>query len=244
MENGLDNNIQELIIKAKAGDRAAQSKIVESNLGLVWSIVKRFSNRGYDSEDLFQIGSIGLIRAIKKFDTTYAVRFSTYAVPMIMGEIKRFMRDDGIIKVSRGLKETASKARITKEIMTKELGREPTLGEIAERIKINQEDIVMAMDASNMPESLQNTIYEGDSNSLQLIDKVSAKTEGAEIEDKIAIKQILQSMEPRERQIIVLRYFKEKTQSQVAAMLGISQVQVSRIEKKILTNMKKKILEV
>ena len=244
MENGLDNNIQELIIKAKAGDRAAQSKIVESNLGLVWSIVKRFSNRGYDSEDLFQIGSIGLIRAIKKFDTTYAVRFSTYAVPMIMGAIKRFMRDDGIIKVSRGLKETASKARITKEIMTKELGREPTLGEIAERIKINQEDIVMAMDASNMPESLQNTIYGGDSNSLQLIDKVSAKTEGAEIEDKIAIKQILQSMEPRERQIIVLRYFKEKTQSQVAAMLGISQVQVSRIEKKILTNMKKKILEV
>ena len=244
MESGLDNNIQELIIKAKAGDRAAQSKIVESNLGLVWSIVKRFSNRGYDSEDLFQIGSIGLIRAIKKFDTTYDVKFSTYAVPMIMGEIKRFMRDDGIIKVSRGLKETASKVRITKEIMTKELGREPSLGEIAERIKINQEDIIMAMEASNMPESLQSTIYEGDSSSLQLIDKVSAKTEGAEIEDKIALKQILQGMEPRERQIIVLRYFKENTQAQVAAMLGISQVQVSRIEKKILTNMRKKILEV
>lgn len=244
MENELDRNIPELIEKAKSGDKLAQSEIVESNLGLVWSIVKRFSNRGYESEDLFQIGCIGLVRAINKFDNRFEVKFSTYAVPMIMGEIKRFMRDDGIIKISRSLKETSNKVRITKEIMAKELGREPSLGEIAGRIKIELSDILMAMEACNAPESLQNTTFEGDGNNLTLMDKVSEQSQGIALEDRIALKQIIQGMEPRERQIIVLRYFKEKTQSQVAAMLGISQVQVSRVEKKILQNMRKKILEI
>ena len=243
MENGLDKDILDLIKKAKAGDNLAQSKIVENNLGLVWSIVKRFSNRGYENEDLFQIGCIGLIKSIKKFDTTYDVRFSTYAVPMIMGEIKRFIRDDGIIKVSRGLKEISNKVKITKEIMAKEMGREPSLGEVADRIHMSLEDIVMAMEAVNMPESLHSTMYEGDSSNIRLIDKIEDQSAPVELEDRIALKQVLQIMEPRERQIIVLRYFKDKTQSQVAAMLGISQVQVSRIEKKVLLNMRKKILE-
>lgn len=243
MENGLDKDLMDLIIRAKAGDNLAQSKIVENNLGLVWSIVKRFSNRGYENEDLFQIGCIGLIKSIKKFDTTYDVRFSTYAVPMIMGEIKRFIRDDGIIKVSRGLKEISHKVKVTKEIMAKELGREPSLGEVADRIRMSLEDIVMAMEAVNMPESLHSTMYEGDSSNIRLIDKIEDQSVGVELEDRIALKQVLQTMEPRERQIIVLRYFKDKTQSQVAAMLGISQVQVSRIEKKVLLNMRKKILD-
>lgn len=243
MKNEFDNEMIELIERAKSGDNQAQSYIVENNLGLVWSIVKRFSNRGYENEDLFQIGCIGLIKAIRKFDTTYEVKFSTYAVPMIVGEIKRFLRDDGIIKISRNLKEISAKIRITKEIMAKELGREPTLNEIAERTKMAMDDMILAMEANIVPESLHSTVYEGDGGSILLMDKVKDEIIGLDIEDKIALKQILQSMEPRERQIIVLRYFKEKTQSQVAAMLGISQVQVSRIEKKILLNMRKKILE-
>ena len=241
MENRLDNIILEQIEKAKAGDNEAQSKVVESNLGLVWSIVRRFSNRGHDNDDLFQIGCIGLIKAIRKFDQSFEVKFSTYAVPMIMGEIKRFLRDDGIIKVSRGLKETANKVRITKEIMLKELGREPSIGEIADKLGIDHEDIVMAMEAVNAPESLYKTVYEGDNNDILYIDKISEQSEGLDIEDKIALKEVIQGMEVRERQIIVLRYFKEKTQSQVAEMLRVSQVQVSRIEKKILQCMKKKI---
>ena len=243
MRNTSDEDFKELIEKAKNGDRAIQSMIVEENLGLVWSIVKRFTNRGFDPEDLFQIGCIGLIKSIKKFDTSYEVKFSTYAVPMILGEIKRFIRDDGIIKVSRSIKETASRVRITKEVMSKEIGREPSINEIAERMKMSPDDIIIAMDVSYMPESLNDTAYEGGEKDIQLIDMLSTKPTGIELEDRIALKQLLMDMDNRERQIIVLRYFKEKTHSQVAAMLGISQVQVSRIEKRILTNMRKKILE-
>ncbi len=243
MENGVDKGILELIEEAKAGDRAAQSKIVENNMGLVWSVVRRFSNRGYESDDLFQIGSIGLIKAIKKFDASFKVRFSTYAVPMIVGEIKRFIRDDGIIKVSRGLKEISNRVNITKEIMAKELGREPTLAEIADRMKVCLEDIVLAMEANCVPESLHGPMYQGEGRDMLLIDSISSQGGGIEPEERIALKQVLQDMEPRDRQIIILRYFKEKTQSEVAAMLGISQVQVSRVEKKILSNMKKKIME-
>ncbi len=147
MKETSDDAVLTLIIKAKAGDKQAQSVLVEKNVGLVWSIVKRFQNRGYEVDDLFQIGSIGLIKAINKFDTSYDVKFSTYAVPMIIGEIKRFIRDDGIIKVSRSLKEVSSKARITKEIMSKELGREPTINEIAQRMNISPEELVMAIEA-------------------------------------------------------------------------------------------------
>ncbi|MGE5474250.1 MAG: RNA polymerase sporulation sigma factor SigF [Ignavibacteriales bacterium] len=243
MRNTTDKDIKILIEKAKEGDKDAQAMIVEENLGLVWSIVKRFLNRGFEPEDLFQIGCIGLIKCIKKFDVSYGVKFSTYAVPMILGEIKRFIRDDGIIKVSRSIKEISSRVRITKEVMAKELGREPSINEIAERMKLKTDDIIIAMDVSYIPESLNDTAYEGDEKNIELIDMLSSSQKGIDLEDRIALKQLLMEMDNRERQIIVLRYFKEKTQSQVAVMLGISQVQVSRIEKKILTNMRKKILE-
>jgi RNA polymerase sporulation-specific sigma factor len=238
-----DINILDLIDKARDGDKEAQSILVERNVGLVWSMVRRFQNRGYEVEDLFQIGCIGLIKAISKFDRSFGVKFSTYAVPMIIGEIKRFIRDDGIIKVSRSLKETSNKVRIIKEVMTKELNREPSIKEMAERLNIQAEELVMAMEASYSPESLYNTIAEGDNSPIMLIDRIDNESSDSELDviDRIALRQMLDKLKPREKQIIILRYFKEKTQVQIANMLGISQVQVSRIEKKILEELRKKI---
>lgn len=241
MERITEGNVMDLIEKAKEGDKQAQASLVENNIGLVWSIVKRFYNRGYEQEDLFQIGSMGLMKAIHKFDSSFEVKFSTYAVPMIIGEIKRFIRDDGIIKVSRSLKETANKVRVVKEIMSKELGREPSIAEMSSRLNISPEDLIMAIEAGTAPESLYSPFSEGDNSQRLLIDKIDAESSSeTEIIDRIALKQVLDTLEPRERQIIVLRYFKEKTQVQIAKLLGISQVQVSRIEKKILSDLKKK----
>lgn len=233
----------QLILMAKEGDKLAQSILVENNIGLVWSIVRRFQNRGHETDDLFQIGCIGLIKAINKFDTSFDVKFSTYAVPMIIGEIKRFLRDDGIIKVSRSLKEISNKARIAKEVMSKELGREPTITEMAQRLGISSEELVMAVEAGHSPESLFNPVGEGDNSSLMLIDKLNddCNEDETDIIDKIALRQVMETLKPREKQIIILRYFKEKTQVQIAKMLGISQVQVSRIEKKILEDIRNRI---
>ncbi|HOJ09654.1 MAG TPA: RNA polymerase sporulation sigma factor SigF [Clostridiales bacterium] len=243
MSNFSDVNTFEFIEKAKEGDKYAQSLLIEKNMGLVWNIVKRFQNRGYEAEDLFQIGCIGLMKAIKKFDSSYGVKFSTYAVPMIIGEIKRFLRDDGLIKVSRSLKETSSKVRIIKETMIKELGREPTVNEIAESLDISPEEIVMALEATYTPEYLYSNVAEGDSSPILLIDRLDAESSLPETDliDRITLRQVLNTLNPREKQIIVLRYFKEKTQTQIAKMLGISQVQVSRLEKKILKELKNKI---
>lgn len=230
----------DLINKAQTGDEEAQSIIVSHNLGLVRSVLKRFSNRGYDTEDLFQLGCIGLIKAIQKFDSKYEVRFSTYAVPMIIGEIKRFLRDDGIIKVSRSLKQTANKVKMAKESLTKILGREPSIEEISEEIKIDTEDIIMALDSNHQPDYLYDVIHQNDGSPIHLIDKVSNnQSEDLEILDRITLKQVLNELKPRDRQIIVLRYFQDKTQTEIADLLGISQVQVSRIEKRVLENMKK-----
>jgi RNA polymerase sporulation-specific sigma factor len=237
----IDNKI--LIEKAKSGDKEAQSTLVERNIGLVWSIVKRFKNRGIETDDLFQIGCIGLIKSINKFDSSFDVKFSTYAVPMIIGEIKRYLRDDGLIKVSRALKEVSNKAKVTKEVMSKELGREPTMSEVAERVGIPVEELVMALEAGFIPESLFNKVGESDNSSILLIDRINDDANGSEADlvEKIALKQVLDELPEREKQIILLRYFKEKTQVQIAKMLGISQVQVSRIEKKILKEIKKRI---
>ena len=234
---------EELLDKARKGDCEARDEIIQNNLGLVWSIVRRFQNRGHETEDLFQIGCMGLIKAVNKYDPSYNVKFSTYAVPMIMGEIKRFLRDDGIIKVSRSMKELSNKARILKEEMTMEMGREPSINEMAERLGMEPEDLVMAIESSYTPESLYSEIADGDRIPTPLIDRIEGGVEDTDysIVDRIALKQVLETLKPRERQIIVLRYFKEKTQMQVAEMLGISQVQVSRIEKKIINEMRKQI---
>lgn len=241
MNHASDKNVT-LVRLAREGDRQAQEELVKNNMGLIWNIVKKFNNRGHELEDLFQIGTIGFMKAIKKFDLKYNVRFSTYAVPMIIGEIKRFLRDDGIIKVSRSMKETSNKARAVKEILSKELGREPTVKEIADKLNITPEELAVAMDVGISPESLNSPVYEGESNPIYLIDRIdSNECEENKVVDKIVLSQILKDLEPKERKIIILRYFKEKTQAQIAKMLGISQVQVSRLEKKIINQIRKKL---
>lgn len=235
----MDKDILDLIKLAQNGDKNALETIVETNSGLIWSVVRRFLNRGYDSDDLFQIGSIGLLKCIKKFDVNYEVKFSTYAVPMIMGEIKRFLRDDGIIKVSRPLKEMATKAKYMKDVITKEKNEEPTINEIAVALDVSVEDLVLALEADREVESLYSTVYQNDGKSVYLIDKLEFKGDNSEkIVDNIVLKEVIDSLEEREREIILLRYFKDKTQNEVAKIIGVSQVQISRIEKKILSKIR------
>ena len=228
-----------LIKKAQQGDKEAQSLLLKNNIGLIKSIVKRFLNRGYEYEDLFQLGSIGLLKAIKNFDPGYNVRFSTYAVPMIAGEIKRFIRDDGIVKVSRSLKELNGKIRQAKDRLTKENGKEPTLNEISEELGVPSEDVVMAIDATAAPEYLYDTIHQDDGSPIFLIDKVVAEEDkSGEMLDRLTLKEMIRKLKPRERQIIMMRYFQDRTQTQIAQKLGIYQVQVSRIEKRVLDKMR------
>lgn len=236
------NEVIKLIKKSQQGDREAQEKLVKNNIGLVSTIVKKFLNRGYEYEDLFQIGCIGLIKAIKNFNPEFNVRFSTYAVPMIIGEIKRFLRDDGIIKVSRNLKETAKKIKITKEKLAKELGRDATIQEIAKELCITYEDVILGLESFYNPEYLYDTIHQDDGAPVLLIDKIGEdKDYGAEIIDKVAIKDMINTLDPRGRQVIMLRYFKDMTQSEISKVLKISQVQVSRIEKRVLEQLRKTI---
>lgn len=230
----------ELIAKAQQGDDLAKERLVEENVGLIWSLVRRFVGRGYDLEDLFQVGCIGLIKSIDKFDFNFDVRFSTYAVPMIIGEIKRFLRDDGMIKVSRSLKETAYKAKLEKEALVKEYGREPTIYEIAAAIDVEVEDIVLAMEANTEVGSLQAIIHEGEGRSVALSDKVDNTTKGQQsIIDRILLGELIDDLKPIEKQIIMFRYFQDRTQTEIGELLGISQVQVSRIEKRVLMAMRK-----
>lgn len=233
-----DDNV-ELISMSRAGNKHALDKLIEMNLPLVSSVSKKFLNRGYEYEDIFQIGSIGLVKAVNNFDTKYNVKFSTYAVPMIIGEIKRFLRDDGIIKVSRNVKTVARKLHYDKEALTKILDRSPSIEELAIFSGINKEDIVFATESVYGLQYLYDTIHQDDGSPILLIDKLSEDAEeDKDIIDKIALKEALKSLDVKSRQIIVLRYFKDQTQIQVAKMLGISQVQVSRIEKKVLKLMK------
>ncbi|MDI6618601.1 MAG: RNA polymerase sporulation sigma factor SigF [Clostridiales bacterium] len=228
-----------LISKSQLGDKDAEELLIKRNVGLISSIAKRFLNRGYEFEDLFQIGSIGLIKAINNFDPKFKVKFSTYAVPMIMGEIKRFIRDDGIIKVSRSMKDVAKKAKIVRENLSKQLGRDATVAEISAELDVSPEDLAVAMDSMVSPEYLYEIIHQDDGSPVFLIDKLSAdKDIDADVTDKIALKEVINKLEPKARQIIILRYFKDKTQTEIAKMLGISQVQVSRIEKKVLAKMR------
>ena len=205
----------QLIEAAHQGDKEARDKLVVENMGLIWSIVRRFSGRGHEMEDLFQIGSIGLLKAIDKFDTSYDVKLSTYAVPMIAGEIKRFLRDDGMIKVSRSLKEAAGKAKMVSQRILEESGREPTLEEVAAEIGISSEELVMAMDSQCEVESLHKTIYQGDGNAITLMDKLEETTD-EELLNRMALEELLGELGENERKLIEMRYFEEKTQMEIA----------------------------
>lgn len=238
------NDNLELLKQAKEGSEIAVNKLVEMNLPLVGSLCKKYTSRGYEYDDLYQIGSLGLIKAINNFDPSFGVKFSTYAVPMIVGEIKRFMRDDGMIKVSRTVKSLARKIYFCKEQLSIELNREPTIDEIAEYSGINKEDIIIAIESSAGLQYLYDTIHQDEGNAILLIDKLSEQSEeDTDIVDKIALKEALTCLDEKSRKIIMLRYFKDKTQMQVAKMLGLSQVQVSRIEKRVLKVMKEKLSE-
>ncbi len=232
----------ELLPLAKAGDAEAMNRLIEANLPLVTSISKKFINRGYEYEDIYQIGCMGLVKAINNFDDKYNVKFSTYAVPMIIGEIKRFLRDDGIIKVSRNVKSLAKKLHFDKEALTKKLNRDPSIEELAEFSGIDKEEILFALESSASMQYLYEVIHQYDGAPVLLIDKLSENAaEDKNLTEKIALKEALNNLDVKSRQIIVLRYFKDKTQIQVAKMLGISQVQVSRIEKKVLLEMRKQL---
>ena len=238
-----EDNLQ-LIPLAKEGNTEDLNKLIEANLPLVTSISKKFTNRGYEYEDIYQIGCMGLVKAIKNFDEKYNVKFSTYAVPMIIGEIKRFLRDDGMIKVSRNVKSLAKKLHFDKEALTKKLNREPTVEELAQFSGMDKEEILFALESSASMQYLYEVIHQDDGSPVLLIDKLSENAiEDKNITEKLALKEALRNLDTKSRQIIVLRYFKDKTQIQVAKMLGISQVQVSRIEKKVLQEMRKQLDE-
>lgn len=227
-----------LINRAHQGDKLARDKILIENTGLIWSIVRRFLNRGHEGEDLFQIGCIGMLKAIDRFDTEFDVAFSTYAVPMIAGEIRRFIRDDGIVKISRKIKENQMKIMHQREIYINEKKQEPTIEELEKVCDLTKEEIVMAMDASRNVESIDKEMYSKDS-AYTLMDLAEDDTNIEEtVLNKIMVQQLMDMLESKERKIINLRYFKNKTQSQVAKEMGMTQVQVSRLEKKILNSMR------
>ena len=246
----------ELLKRSHAGDKEARDRLVMENAGLVWSIVRRFIGRGPEPDDLFQIGNIGLIKAIDHFDTELGVRFSTYAVPMITGEIKRFLRDDGLLKVSRTIKEDGLKVRLARQRLQSRLHREPTLQELSEEAQLDREDVILAMEAGAEVESLYSSSGQEDGSELCLADRVVAAAHGCvgasmgssgavenDVEkdrllDQMLLAQLLGKLPERDRELIRMRYFQNKTQTEIAGILGISQVQVSRLEKKILREMR------
>jgi RNA polymerase sporulation-specific sigma factor len=233
-----------LIKQSHEGDEKARAQLVEENIGLIWCVVKRFYGRGQDPDDLFQIGSIGLLKAIDKFDLNYDVRFSTYAVPMISGEIRRFLRDDGMVKVSRVLKENGYRISRAAQKIQEETGREATLQEIAQKTGLTEEEIAEAMDANAEVESIFRTIYQKDGNEVNLAEKTgeSDETEKEGVLNRMVLEQLLEQLDDVESRLIRLRYFDEKTQNEIAKILDVSQVQVSRMEKKILGKMRKSLV--
>lgn len=234
-----------LIERAQAGEKEAREVLIENNLGLVHHIVKRFIGRGYELEDLFQIGVIGLIKSIDKFNTEYDVKFSTYAVPLIMGEIKRFIRDDGMVKVSRTLKENGMRIKYAKEKLGSRLNREPSLEEVAAETSLALEEVVLAMEANIQVESIYKSVYQNDGNEIFMVDQLadSKRSEQETVLNHLVISQLMQDLTKDEQKLITLRYYQDKTQTEVAKSLGISQVQVSRLEKKILLSMRQKIAD-
>lgn len=230
-------------MKAHNDDKQAREQLIIENSGLIWSIIQRFKGRGVETEDLFQIGCIGLIKAVDNFNMEYDVRFSTYAVPMITGEIKRFLRDDGIIKVSRSIKENSYKCMLASEKLKTVLNREPTLEEISEETGIGIEDIIVTLGANETVESIYKTVYQKDGNEICLLDKLEGKDNYSDrVVDNVVVRELIAELSEREQKIIKMRYFDDYTQTQVADILGISQVQVSRLEKKILAKMRNNLM--
>ncbi len=241
-----------LIERSHHGDKRAREQLVEENMGLVWSIVRRFTGRGTESEDLFQIGAMGLLKAIDKFDTSFDVKFSTYAVPMITGEIKRFLRDDGIVKVSRTLKENSWKIKKETEQFRQKKGREPNLQELSKLTGLGCEEIAMAVESGVEVESLYKPIHQNDGSEICLMDRLenqsgangarSGDGEKDELLNRVVLEQLLKELGDTERTLIIMRYLQDKTQTEVAQALGVSQVQISRMEKRILGQMREKLI--
>lgn len=238
-------NDAKTIKKAQEGDKFELERLIRQNNGLIWSIVKRFYGRGYEAEDLYQIGCMGFIKSIKRFDTTFEVKLSTYCVPYILGEIKRFIRDDGPIKISRSTKDLAIKIKELQKEYNKK-GKDISIEQIAKELKLSKEDIIFAMESSNTVESFEANIMKdssSDDKKISLIDRIATdKNEEEVITNKLVLQDIIAKLENKEKEVILLRFFKEKTQTEVAKILGITQVQVSRIERKTLARMKQKLI--
>lgn len=228
-----------LIERIHQGDKDARDTLFQENMGLIYSVARRFLGRGVDMEDLFQIGSIGLLKAVDNFAPSFDVKFSTYAVPMIMGEIKRFLRDDGMLKVSRSIKENQYKIYKMREKMEKVLGREPNIRELSKAMNMSVEELAMTMESVTEVESIYRTVYQGDGSEIQLVDRLPEnKNVHEQTLDKIFLEELLEKLDGEERQLIGMRYFQDMTQMEVAGKMGISQVQVSRMEKKVLKKLR------
>ena len=230
----------ELIKKAQSGDENAKETLVNENSPLIKSVIRWFKGKGIENDDLYQLGCMGFLKAINNFDCSFNVKFSTYVVPMVVGEIKRFMRDDGAVKVSRAIKGLNLKINKFVDEFFIDNSRKPTILEIAEHFKIDEQDVVMAMDSAKMPVSLYTPFEDGDEDGLTIIDRFDGQ-ENEDFVDKFALKDIINKLEERDKKIILMRYFYDKTQSEIAKRLGVSQVQVSRLENKILENLRKKL---
>lgn len=228
-----------LIGRAHQGDKEARDTIFEENTGLIYSVAKRFLGRGAEMEDLFQLGSIGLLKAVDRFDPSFEVKFSTYAVPMIAGEIRRFLRDDGMLKVSRSLKESCARVYRMREELEKRLGREPDMGELSEALHMPPEELAMTLESGMEVESISRPLPQSDGAELTLADRLPEKEDAHQrLIDRMFLEELLKTLEKEERQLIFLRYFQDQTQSAVGALMGISQVQVSRMEKRILNRLR------
>ena len=240
-----EDETMSLISLAQKGDETAREKLVRSNLRLVYSMSMRFSNTGREIDDLFQVGSIGLLKAIDRFDTSYGVCFSTYAVPMIIGEIRRFIRDDDPVSISRSIKENACLVKRKREDLSKKMGREPTIKELADALAMETEQVISALEAVQPMLSINEAVYQDDGDAVYLLDKLKADDDngGGKMIEELNLRRLLDNLPPRLQKVIYMRYFMDKTQAQVAEQLGISQVHVSRLEKNAFAVMRELLKE-